>query len=202
MILPIKSGVKLMIFVALFSCLWACSSKDLSREKADAILRENFKDVLITDCSVKTLNSLLSLSKKPEFVASMVGQFCEKKLVVVGIHKTSETEAVVEFKAVSKANPLVLKKWLEAMDKLQSRLLALPRIGTTAFCSPKYQDPVDGQTFSNCIGVISTIRDTIEWENLQKAKQYCSNLLEKGQLESEVSTRKFRLYDDGWRVVG
>jgi hypothetical protein len=208
MLLLIKRYVKLMAFVALLSCLWACSSKELSREKAEAILRKNFKNVLIEDCSLKGLNSLLLLSNKPEFVALNEGQFCEKKPVVTSIHKTSEREAVIEFKAVSKANPLVLKKWLEAMEKFEARLTNLHRkvYDSWPLDQWEFRDPTDGQIFARGAVVVrgdlpNKIKDTEEWKRLQDAKQYCLNLLEKGQLESELSTRQFRLYDDGWRMV-
>jgi hypothetical protein len=182
----------LVVLIFLFFPLSACGSKELSREKAEALLGEALKDSFAKSCSLHPL-----LLKKPEFSAIKDEQFCKQSLVVTGIRKTSETEVVVEYKIITKVNSESLKKWLDAMIKLESRLLTLIPQKRGHFTY--YLDPVDGQT-CNCRFFSENITDSQEWETLHNLKRSASNLLEKGQLESKPLESIFRLYDDGWRI--
>jgi hypothetical protein len=71
----------------------------------------------------------------------------------------------------------------------------------------KFIDPSDEQSFwsvGNRMGYLhysDDITKSDQWKQLEKLRQYCSDLSAKGSLRSDTYTATFQLWDDGWRMV-
>ncbi|MBU2636673.1 MAG: hypothetical protein KJ963_06265 [Bacteroidetes bacterium] len=185
--------VQIMLSLSLIFLIASCSSAELSRGKAESLLNRALQSDLERNASLNPI-----LSTKAEFFSIKNERFFEYSTSVTGIHKTSENEADVDFNIVIKGKPEPLKKWLDAMNRLQTRLKTLKSNSWGIF-----QDPYDGQNFYTPYNN-RTIEASNEWKELERLKLLCEEVYEKGSIEtnpSKAQKAKFKLYDDGWRVV-
>ncbi len=187
---------RVAVLAFLILTVGACSSRELTRDKAEALLRKEHEESFAASCALNR-----ALAKKPEFRELTETTFCDVQPMVTGIRKESDTEAEVEWKPVTKARASSLRAWLRAMDRLESRLLALrpQKLFTTWI----FRDPSDDHIFMyRGSGQPENIsfRDTWEWEQMNSLKQSVSALADKGQREGYSRHSTFRLYDDGWRL--
>jgi len=175
----------------------ACRSKELTRDKAEVLLREAYRENLVAQGRLSP-----RLAKKPEFSLRTNKQFMRTSIVVTGVVKGSESAAYADWHFVyDDANRSDIQAWLIAMDKLQKRLKEYSK--SMGFSPWGYRDPTDGEDFSASggLGISTSIERTPQWEELQALKELMSDLQAKGRTEGKASRTSFLLYDDGWRVV-
>lgn len=221
---PGNMAATLLVVVGL---LVGCSARDLTRERAEVLLNEALKKDLSSSCTLHPTR----FYAKPEFVNLRAERFCDQTIAVTGIHKPSEKEAIAEFKTVMTANAMSLKKYLAAIESVEARLSDLQhqklRRGLVDPPVWVWKDPIDGQVFSlectsdayfssrGCILPARGIKETNRWKQIDWYKGFASDLLQSGRLECGRATpegckglinptslaARFRLYDDGWRLV-
>ena len=190
---------------------FSCSSDSFTRNKAESILAESFKQKFEQNSQLAPI-----IAKKPEFEHLISTPLFDQYPAVTGIRKISDTEAVVEWKTITKARPAALKDWLESFSLLESRLIKIAykrevnrMIGTVYLI---YIDATDGQEFIVLAGSgqpkfignsgqKDDIRNTGEWKKLQSNKEFVEALLNAGELEGKITETNFQLYDDGWRIA-
>src|SRR5689334_15403680 len=91
---------------------------------------------------------IAQLTQKPEFAKLRGAQVCDVSVVVTGISKSSESEAIAEWHYVLRARLPELGHWLEAFQKFTDRMAKLkPVAAANPNSYPKFVDPSDQQEF-------------------------------------------------------
>jgi hypothetical protein len=111
------------------------------------------------------------LTQKPEFRALRGAQVCDVSVVVTGISRSSESEAIAEWHYVLRAHLPELQRWLEAFQKFSDRMSKLkPVPAANPNSYPKFVDPSDQQEFT-VVSLTSgspNIFTSLTWLDLQK----------------------------------
>lgn len=189
-----------LLTAVLLTWLGGCTQRELSRDTAAFLLNSRNAEWLSVACEVSP-----RLKTKPEFRSLVESNFCEAEIVVTGVRKISETEAVVESHVVFRGRPTEAQKWLEAFKELERRLTSVTpaRRSTMLGYNWEWVDPSDGETFTSYgIGVHprKDIRHTKEWGELEELRGRVNSLVGQKELTQGTSKDRFQLYDDGWRL--
>ncbi len=205
-----KRGSIIAIVILAAVSLIQCSKGDLSRPVAESKLNQLLpaKGELTFDANDMRSNHGAQLASKPEFVPLQGLKYATMHVVVTGIRKVSESDAIADWQLEVKPDKVALQKIIDAFAKVEKRLGSLQGKQTTKrvdnFFGPatfetiwEFTDPSDKQIYD---GYSPDIKQTKGWNFFQSAKSDWMGRLNGVVPKSPTSHAKFLKYDDGWRA--
>ncbi len=193
----------------LFALLIQCSRGDLSRSEAKDKILKKFGGL-----NYKFYPGIFK--NNTEFASIQDIQFGTGKVVVTGLRKNSDTEILAEFHIDNQYDLSALQKIVDAIEKLENRLITLKPIqytsnsywgmSTQRMKVWKFTDPSNNQVFTETVPLTPTspdIRKSNEWRTLSEMKNSFLSMLGGKKnigLGNKTQILRFVRYDDGWRA--
>ncbi len=128
----------LFCLVSLLLLFASCEVNPLTVENAAALLDDAKREQLESICSLDE-----SLLQQPEFQPLVNETFCEARFIVSDIFYITDKAVNAQYQIVAKSRPEALKKWLDAMAKLEERLKDAPELADMRILKKKASDLLD-----------------------------------------------------------